>query len=107
MQVYICIKHVPRILYTQDSLVHLNDIHFDSPFEKHAFESVNSRKHVEPFNLLIANGSLLELQIERSKNRLYGMLNGNIIWPRNNVVITLNSPESVYGVANLFYSIKT
>ncbi|QOI98264.1 MAG: hypothetical protein HRU69_12560 [Flammeovirgaceae bacterium] len=59
----------------QDSLVYLNEIQFDSPFEKYVFGTVNASKDFAPFDLLIANGTLLnEAQIAKSRNRFYDYL---------------------------------
>jgi tetratricopeptide (TPR) repeat protein len=59
----------------QDSLVYMGDIHFDSPFERNVFETISKKKNFEPFDLLIANGSLMsESQIEKSRSRLYTYL---------------------------------
>lgn len=53
--------------FGQDSPVYFNEIQFDSPMEKVAFRSLNSKQNFDLFSLIIANGSLLnDAQIEKS-----------------------------------------
>ncbi len=59
-------------VFSQDSLVYLKDVQFDSPFEKEVFDNYFKKGKTDIFDIFISNGHLLtEDKIKSEKDRFY------------------------------------